>query len=81
MTDGQMLEYVNKGIESFERDPADTDFQRGFLACLKALKSVFETGSLPPVDPLIKNEITGSVKTLTQEEYAAKIKAGKKGPL
>ena len=37
MTLDEARDYVRKSIEGFERDPADSEFQRGYLAALMAV--------------------------------------------
>lgn len=34
MTMQQMLQHLEQAIHGFDRDPADTDYQRGYLAAL-----------------------------------------------
>jgi len=34
--------YIEKALQGFETDPADTDFQRGYLSALKAVRDFTE---------------------------------------
>lgn len=36
----EVRDYIAQAIASFEGDPADSDFQEGYLACLKELRSL-----------------------------------------
>lgn len=40
--DKEFLKHLEESIDSFKNDPADTDFQRGYLAALKECKRVMK---------------------------------------
>ncbi len=47
----EILAYLQQGIDSFDTDPPDSIYQRGYLAALKEVKTVIETGqSVRPKD-------------------------------
>jgi hypothetical protein len=37
-----IVEYLDKALEQFKNDPADTDYQRGYEAALRELRRVIE---------------------------------------
>lgn len=44
-------DYVRSSLEGFLLDPPDSDFQRGYMAALKAVAK--EAMDHPPTDPLM----------------------------
>ena len=52
MSKTTLLAHVNRSIATFDNDPPDTDYQRGFLAALNTVKHAAETLTLH----LIENE-------------------------
>lgn len=54
--DGEDLRaYLQRAIASFDGDPADTDFQRGYLAALKEVSEAFFGKERPDPDPKAVN--------------------------
>lgn len=41
-THEEIIAYLKSSIEQFDDDPADTDFQRGYLSALKETLKVIE---------------------------------------
>lgn len=42
----KVYEYLNDAIKSFAGDPADSDFQRGYLAALIEMENYFKNREL-----------------------------------
>lgn len=41
-----ILDFVNDMIDSFEGDPPDSEFQRGYLCALEEIKALFDTSKV-----------------------------------
>ncbi len=52
--------YINDALDQFKRDPADSDFQRGYLSCLLELARVFK---LAPVTRDLLDQVNEEVET------------------
>lgn len=39
-------EYIENGLVSYGVDPADSDYQRGYEACLKEISKLIEDGTI-----------------------------------
>lgn len=63
MASNATLNYLDEAIAGFERDPAGTDFQRGFL---DALRVVRREAALPQLERLA--DIFGSIKELADSD-------------
>lgn len=46
MTFWDIVQYLDEALAAFEKDPADTDYQRGYEAALRELKRVIEGGTI-----------------------------------